>query len=133
MAQVLLTAALVRGNLRFVQTYEVVLEALGDRTRRQIVASLRRGPASVGELAAQLPVSRPAISQHLQVLLNSRLVTFEEIGTRNVYRLDSTGLENLGTWLDGFWNIALDRFANHVRKDAAARPRRRPTRKGGTR
>ena len=94
-----------------------MLEALGDRTRRQIVASLRAGPASVGELAGRLPVSRPAISQHLRVLQRSRLVTYEEVGTRNVYRLDTAGLDDLGAWLDGFWQSALDRFAEHVRND----------------
>src|SRR6266571_5894088 len=60
-----LTPYLVRENLPFVETYEMVLEALGDRTRRQIVEILRRGPSSVGDIAARLPVSRPAISQHL--------------------------------------------------------------------
>jgi DNA-binding transcriptional ArsR family regulator len=107
-----------------VETYEAVLEALGDRTRRQIVASLRGGPASVGELAGRLPVSRPAISQHLAVLQRSRLVTYEEVGTRNVYRLDNSGLDDLGAWLDGFWLNALDRFAEHVRNDNA-RPKTR--------
>ena len=82
-----------------------------------IVASLRRGPASVVELAAQVPVSRPAISQHLQVLRRSRLVTYEEVGTRNVYRLDPAGLDDLGAWLDGFWTTALDRYAARVRRD----------------
>ena len=106
------------------ETYEAVLEALGDRTRRQIVASLRRGPASVGELAGRLPVSRPAISQHLGVLQRSRLVTYEEVGTRNVYRLDRAGLDDLGAWLDGFWVNALDRFAEHVRKQTS-RPKLR--------
>jgi len=113
----MLTSPFVRTNLRFVDTYEVVLDALGDRTRRMIVASLRRGPASVVELAAQVPVSRPAISQHLQVLRRSRLVTYEEVGTRNVYRLDPAGLDDLGAWLDGFWTTALDRYAARVRRD----------------
>lgn len=99
------------------ETYEAVLDALGDPTRRKIVASLRRGPASVGELAAQVPVSRPAISQHLQVLRRSQLVTYEEFGTRNIYRLDPAGLDNLGAWLDGFWTTALDRYAARVRRD----------------
>jgi DNA-binding transcriptional ArsR family regulator len=115
-----------------VETYEAVLEALGDRTRRQIVASLRGGPASVGELAGRLPVSRPAISQHLSVLQRSRLVTYEEVGTRNVYRLDAAGLDDLGAWLDGFWLNALDRFAEHVRKDRSGpKLRRRHTKKEG--
>ena len=121
----LLRAAFVRGNLRFVDAYESVLEALGDRTRRQIIASLRDGPASVGELASRLPVSRPAISQHLQVLHRSRLVTYEEFGTRNVYRLDAAGLHALDAWLDGFWTNALERFAEHVRQDKSRRKSQR--------
>jgi DNA-binding transcriptional ArsR family regulator len=106
---------LVRENLPFVETYEAVLEALGDRTRRQIVHRLRLGPLSVGELAAALPVSRPAVSQHLSVLRRSGLVAYEELGTRNVYRLDPAGLSELRTWLDGFWDAALDRYAQRVR------------------
>ena len=113
-----LTWTLVRASLRFVETYETVIEALGDRTRRQILSALRHGPASVGELAAHLPVSRPAISQHLQVLRNSRLVTYEEFGTRNVYRLDPTGIDSLSSWLYAFWGVALDRFAEQVRRDS---------------
>jgi DNA-binding transcriptional ArsR family regulator len=114
-----LTGAFVRGNLPFVETYEAVLEALGDRTRRQIVHRLRAGPSSVGELAAALPVSRPAVSQHLTVLRRSGLVSYEELGTRNVYRLDPAGLSELRVWLDGFWEAALDRCAERVREDSA--------------
>jgi DNA-binding transcriptional ArsR family regulator len=113
-----LTKALVRGSLRFVETYEAVLEALGDRTRRQIVDRLRAGPASVGELAAAMPVSRPAVSQHLTVLRRSGLVSYSELGTRNVYRLNPAGLSELRAWLDGFWETALDRYAQRVRKDS---------------
>jgi DNA-binding transcriptional ArsR family regulator len=98
----------------------MVLEALGDRTRRQIVDTLRRGPSSVGDLAARLPVSRPAISQHLTVLRRSHLVTYEEFGTRNVYRLDTTGLEVLRAWTDSFWQKVLDSYADRVRADSAA-------------
>jgi DNA-binding transcriptional ArsR family regulator len=116
-----LTEAFVRENLPFVETYEAVLEALGDRTRRQIVHRLRAGPASVGELAAVMPVSRPAVSQHLTVLRRSGLVSYEELGTRNVYRLDPAGLSELRAWLDGFWETALDRYAQRVREDGAAR------------
>ena len=101
------------------EAYEAVLEALGDRTRRQIVARLRAGPLSVGELAAALPVSRPAVSQHLTVLRLSGLVSYEEFGTRNVYRLDPAGLSELRAWLDGFWDTALDRYAQRVREDSA--------------
>jgi DNA-binding transcriptional ArsR family regulator len=98
-----------------VATYESVLDALGDRTRRQIIECLRASPAAVSELAAQLPVSRPAISQHLRVLRDSHLVTFEPSGTRNVYRLDPSGLESLRSWLDGFWATVLESFAAHAR------------------
>ena len=114
-----LTGSFVRGSLRFVETYEAVLEALGDRTRRQIVQLLRAGPSPVGELAAVLPVSRPAVSQHLTVLRRSGLVSYEELGTRNVYRLDPAGLGELRAWLDGFWDAALSRYAERVREDSA--------------
>jgi DNA-binding transcriptional ArsR family regulator len=100
-----------------VETYEAILEALGDRTRRQIVDRLRAGPLSVGELAAALPVSRPAVSQHLTVLRRSGLVSYTELGTRNVYRLDPAGLTELRAWLDGLWETALDRYAQRVRED----------------
>ena len=95
-------------------TYEAVLDALGDSTRRQILLCLKAGPAAVGELAEQLPVSRPAISQHLGVLRRSALVTFTSQGTRNVYRLDPAGLESLRSWLDDFWTEVLGSFASHV-------------------
>ena len=101
------------------ETYEEVLEALGDRTRRQIVQRLRAGPLSVGELAAALPVSRPAVSQHLTVLRRSGLVRYTERGTRNVYQLDPAGLSELRAWLDDFWEAALDRYAQRVREDSA--------------
>lgn len=86
------------------------LDALGDPTRRQIFELLRRGPLSVGELAAQVPVSRPAVSQHLRVLEASGLVTHERNGTRNLYGLDGTGVAELRAWVDGFWDEALARF-----------------------
>jgi DNA-binding transcriptional ArsR family regulator len=104
-----------------VATYEAVLDALGDRTRRRIVEHLRGGPHSVSELAAMLPVSRPAVSQHLAVLRNSGLVRYQEHGTRNVYQLDLAGLDGLRVWIDSFWQAVLDRYAEHVRQDAAHR------------
>jgi DNA-binding transcriptional ArsR family regulator len=97
-----------------VETYETVLEALGDATRRQILHRLRSGPAAVNQLAAHLPVSRPAVSQHLRVLHRSGLVAYEQVGTSNVYRLDPAGVEPLRTWLDDFWQTALDAFAEYV-------------------
>ena len=109
-------------------TYESVLDALGDGTRRQIVQCLRAGPSLVAALAAQLPVSRPAISQHLRVLRDSDLVTFETLGTRNIYRLQPAGLEALRRWLDNFWATVLDDFAAHVDRRAGHDPARSPKR-----
>jgi DNA-binding transcriptional ArsR family regulator len=86
------------------------LDALGDPTRRQIFELLRSGPRSVGELAAGLPVSRPAVSQHLRVLEEVGLVTHQRNGTRNVYELDSGGVTVLRDWVDEFWSEALARF-----------------------
>lgn len=92
----------------------VVCDALGDSTRREILEALRRKPASVGQLASVLPVSRPAVSQHLKVLHTAGLVGFREEGTRNVYHLRPEGLEPLRRWLDEFWQDALDSFAAFV-------------------
>jgi DNA-binding transcriptional ArsR family regulator len=86
------------------------LDALGDRTRRQIFELLRSGPRSVGELAAGLPVSRPAVSQHLRVLEEVGLVTHRRNGTRHLYELDSAGVGVLRDWVDAFWSEALTRF-----------------------
>jgi DNA-binding transcriptional ArsR family regulator len=86
------------------------LDALGDPTRRQIFELLRSGPRSVGELASDLPVSRPAVSQHLRVLEDVGLVTHRRNGTRHLYELDSAGVRVLRDWVDGFWNEALARF-----------------------
>ena len=108
------------------ETYEEVLEALGDKTRRQIVACLRRRPASVGEIAAQLPVSRPAVSQHLRVLRDCKLFTSEMVGTRNVYQLQSEGPAALRGWLDDFWGGVLDSFASHVERQSKQIPQRKP-------
>lgn len=94
-----------------------MLDALGDPTRRAILETLRRGgPSSVAGLAGQVPVSRPAISQHLKVLGLAGLVDHEPSGTRNIYRVDRAGLESLRSWLDQFWGEALDAFADHIRR-----------------
>ncbi len=86
------------------------LDALGDPTRRQIFELLRSGPRSVGDLASGLPVSRPAVSQHLRVLEEVGLVSHERAGTRNLYELESSGVAVLRDWVDGFWTEALSRF-----------------------
>ena len=86
------------------------LDALGDPTRRRVFELLRSGPRSVGDLAADLPVSRPAVSQHLRVLEEAGLVTHRRNGTRHLYELDSSGVGVLRDWVDGFWSEALARF-----------------------
>ena len=85
--------------------------ALADGTRRAIVERLARGPSAVGELARDLPVSRPAVSQHLKVLKSAGLVRDRAAGTRRVYQLDPTGLEVLRADLDRFWARALATYA----------------------
>ena len=84
------------------------LAALADPTRRKIFERLAARPRSVGELASGLPVSRPAVSQHLQVLKSAGLVSDRVDGTRRVYQIDPAGLGPLRAWLDRFWDRALD-------------------------
>jgi DNA-binding transcriptional ArsR family regulator len=97
-----------------VATYGSLLDALGDPTRRAIVDTLRSGPRAVGDLAGELPVSRPAVSQHLRVLHDAGLVTYRAEGNRNVYRLRPQGAQPLREWLDEFWQEPLERFREHV-------------------
>jgi DNA-binding transcriptional ArsR family regulator len=93
-----------------VQTNGHPLDALGDPTRRLVFELLKSGPRSVGELAAQLPVSRPAVSQHLRVLESAGLVVHAKDGTRRLYEVDRNGVYALRNWVDGFWDEALARF-----------------------
>ena len=88
--------------------------ALGDRTRRTIFARLSSSPSAVGELADTLPVSRPAVSQHLKVLKDAGLVTDERAGARRIYRVNEAGLRQLRDELDGFWNDALTAYKRLV-------------------
>ena len=112
-------------------TYEAVLDALGDRTRRQIVEVLRGGPETVGDIAARVGVSRPAVSQHLRVLQACQVVDYTSVGTRHVYRVDPAGIRDLRSWLDGFWDAVLDQFARYAAEDAAKeRPSSPPLGKG---
>ncbi len=94
-------------------TYEVrdAWAALADGTRRTIVAALADRPQAVGELAAGLPVSRPAVSQHLKVLKDAGLVSERAVGTRRIYRLDPTALAAVRDQLDTYWRRALDGYA----------------------
>lgn len=86
------------------------LTALADPTRRAIFEQLADGPQAVGELARSLPVSRPAVSQHLRVLKAAGLVADRSSGTRRIYRIDPAGLEALRAYLDAFWTDALERY-----------------------
>jgi DNA-binding transcriptional ArsR family regulator len=88
-----------------------VFDALGDQTRRAILDLLVEGPRAVSELAADLQVTRPAVSLHLRVLRDAGLVRDQPAGTRRIYRLDPAGLELLRTYLDRMWAGTLDRFA----------------------
>lgn len=89
-------------------------EALGDRTRRAIIECSAERPRAVGQLAAQLPVSRPAVSQHLKVLKDAGLVIERSVGTRRVYRLNPAGVSALRDQLDTFWNRALTAYKDVV-------------------
>lgn len=95
-------------------TYQEVLDALGDPTRRTIFERLAGRPQAVSELAQDLPVSRPAVSQHLKVLKEARLVIDRHAGTRRIYQLDPTGIGALRADLDKFWSRALEAYKTVV-------------------
>lgn len=85
---------------------DLALEALGNPERRRLVRALASGPQSVGALAAELPISRPAVSRHLKQLEQAGLVTHRSEGTRNLYALRAAGLTETAAWLTGFWDEA---------------------------
>ena len=91
-----------------------VFLALADETRRDVFERLRSGPKSVGEIAHGLPVSRPAVSQHLKVLKEAGLVADEADGARRIYRIDPQGLGALRAWLDRFWDEALAALKDEI-------------------
>jgi DNA-binding transcriptional ArsR family regulator len=97
-----------------VQTYGGAIGVLGDPTRRAIFELLSEQPSSVGDLAALVPVSRPAVSQHLKVMKDVGLVLDEREGTRRIYRLDPDGVAEMRAYLDRFWHLALAGFKRHV-------------------
>jgi len=97
--------------------YDKALAALSDPTRRRIFERLRKGPKAVVALARGMPVSRPAVSQHLKILKEAGLVREEQQGTRRIYEIDPKGLGALRRWLDQFWDEALDAFRAEVEKD----------------
>jgi DNA-binding transcriptional ArsR family regulator len=90
--------------------------ALADPTRRAVFERLAGGPRSVGELAERLPVSRPAVSQHLKVLKAAGLVVDRPEGARRVYQIDPQGLGQIRAWLDRFWDAALEAFKAEAEK-----------------
>jgi DNA-binding transcriptional ArsR family regulator len=100
--------------------YAAALQALGDPTRRAVLEELRHGPRAVGEIANGLPVSRPAVSQHLRVLKEAGLVTERQNGTRRLYRVEPDALAELREYLESFWDEALANF-----KAAAEKEKRR--------
>jgi DNA-binding transcriptional ArsR family regulator len=93
-----------------VVAYGDAIGALGDPTRRAVFERLGSGPRAVSELAAGLPVSRPAVSQHLRVLREAGLVTEHREGTRRIYALAPRGVADLRNYFDRFWTQALDSF-----------------------
>lgn len=93
------------------------LDVLADPTRRRILEKLRHGPRRVGEIAAGLPVSRPAVSQHLKLLKESGLVVQMQAGARHTYAIAPQGLGELRAYLDGLWEDALAAFAAHVARE----------------
>ena len=111
--------------------YEDALAALAAPTRRAVFERLRAGPVSVGEIADGLPVSRPAVSQHLKALREAGLVRHEVDGTRRLYEIDPQGLGALRGWLDRFWTDSLAAFKAEVERPPRARrsPRTSTTRK----
>jgi DNA-binding transcriptional ArsR family regulator len=100
--------------------YGNALAVLADPTRRTVFERLRAGPRPVNAIAAGLPVSRPAVSQHLKVLKDAGLVEERSEGVRRIYSLRREGLRELRDWLDGFWGDALEAFKAEVEKPEGA-------------
>ena len=98
--------------------YDKALAALADPTRREVFERLRRGPRSVKTIAHGMPVSRPAVSQHLKVLKEAGLVADRPEGNRRVYYIDPDGIGALRGWLDQFWDAALAAFQAEVEASA---------------
>jgi len=96
------------------------LAAIGDSTRRAILEKLRSGPLTVGEIAAGMTISRPAVSQHLRVLKESGLVAERRAGTRHYFAIAPEGLGELRAYLDGLWSDALAAFKRHVEQESGS-------------
>ena len=100
-------------------TYEMTFAALSEPTRRRIFERLRQGPLSVREVAFEMPVSRPAVSQHLKVLKDAGLVSVRNVGVRRLYCMEPQGLMSLRDWLGGFWDDTLVAFKEAAESEAA--------------
>lgn len=107
------------------------LDALGDPTRRAIFERIAKGPLAVVEIARTLPVSRPAVSQHLKVLKDAGLVADRAKGTRRVYSIDQAGLASIREYFDRFWDKALDAFRRVAEETHAAERAKRATKPNG--
>ena len=105
--------------------YGNALSALADPTRRRVFERLKSGPKAVSAIARGLPVSRPAVSQHLKVLKEAGLVGDQPEGTRRVYYIDPKGLGALRTWLEQFWDQALTAFQSEVELSASSQKDKR--------
>ena len=104
--------------------YGMALAVLADPTRRKVFERLRTGPRAVNALAAGLPVSRPAVSQHLRVLKEAGLVEERSEGVRRIYSVRREGLAELRGWLDSFWGDALDAFKLEAERSHRERGRK---------
>jgi DNA-binding transcriptional ArsR family regulator len=101
--------------------------ALGDPTRLQVFSLIARSPLSVAEVAERLPVSRPAVSQHLKVLADAALVQHDAVGTRHLYRPDTDGISSMRAFVDSLWDVGLARFK--ARAEALAHAQTTPATK----
>jgi DNA-binding transcriptional ArsR family regulator len=100
-----------------VNSYQLQLDALGDPTRRAILARLLNGPLSVQKIANDFPVSRPAISQHLRILKDANLVSDRAEGNRRIYQIHPEGFETLREYFEQFWRLALEAFKTKVEEE----------------
>jgi len=107
-----------------------MLAAMGDGMRRQIIGQLRAGPRTVMDLAGALPVSRPAVSQHLKVLREAGLVIEMRAGVRHYFALDAVALDVLRLHFEGMWEDVMQAFANYVRESEHGRPANKPGPRG---
>jgi len=97
---------------------DTVLDMMGDATRRQILELIRETPRAVGEIAALLPVSRPAVSKHLRLMREAGLVDVDVQGTRRIYRIRPQGFAAIVSYWDGFWSAALNEFKSYAERGA---------------